>query len=84
MNALLQCNIPQLHLPMVWLRPILIFFKPPLICTRVSCLNNQVTVVDYWGWRVFAEAALPINKYTIVYGSDNGGRHGSFMNFGSS
>lgn len=50
MNALLQCNIPQLHLPMV-------------------------TVVDYWGWRVFAEAALPINKLTIVYGSDNGGRH---------
>jgi hypothetical protein len=28
---------------------------------------------------VFAEAALPINKLTLVYGSDNGGRHGTLV-----
>ncbi|KAL6067106.1 Clu domain-containing protein [Balamuthia mandrillaris] len=48
MNALLECNIAELHLPLV-------------VC------------VDYWGYRVFAETALPINNKTICYGSDNGG-----------
>lgn len=47
LNALLACDIPKLHLPMM-------------------------VVLDYYGFRLVAEAALPVNRKTIVYGSDDG------------
>ena len=31
-----------------------------------------MVVLDYYGFRLVAEAALPVNRKTIVYGSDDG------------
>eukprot|EP01128_Nolandella_sp_AFSM9_P005573 TRINITY_DN270_c0_g2_i2.p1 TRINITY_DN270_c0_g2~~TRINITY_DN270_c0_g2_i2.p1 ORF type:complete len:1572 (+),score=354.00 TRINITY_DN270_c0_g2_i2:505-5220(+) len=43
-----------------------------------SLLHFPLTVlVDYKGFRVIAEALLPINKDTIVYGSSDGGKVGT-------
>lgn len=49
LNALLECNIRDLHLPMM-------------------------VILDYYGYRLIAQSSLPLNKRTICYGSNDGGR----------
>lgn len=34
-----------------------------------------MTLIDYQGFRLTAQAVLPIDSSTLVYGSDDGGKH---------
>lgn len=34
-----------------------------------------MNLIDYQGFRLTAQAVLPIDKSTLVYGSDDGGKH---------
>jgi hypothetical protein len=50
-----------------------------VICVLYTNVHHykvpMMSVIDYKGFRVIAISMLPVGHQTLVYGSNNGGRH---------